>query len=81
MPFYMPPEVPAARLQVMRAAFDATINDPEFLGAAKKAKLNVVNPMNGVELQALVKKVSSTPDAVVKNVLKTFNDFNNTNKK
>ena len=29
-PFAMPPEVPADRVQAFRAAFNATMKDPEF---------------------------------------------------
>ena len=40
-PFFMPPNVPAARVRRMRRAFDATMKDPEFLAEAEKLKLEI----------------------------------------
>ena len=40
-PFFVPPDVPADRVQALRRAFDATMKDPEFLADAKKLKLEI----------------------------------------
>jgi tripartite-type tricarboxylate transporter receptor subunit TctC len=39
--YTLPPGTPKDRVQLLRAAFDATLKDPEFLADAKKSKLNV----------------------------------------
>jgi tripartite-type tricarboxylate transporter receptor subunit TctC len=39
--YTLPPGTPKDRVQLLRAAFDATLKDPEFLSDAKKSKLNV----------------------------------------
>jgi tripartite-type tricarboxylate transporter receptor subunit TctC len=39
--YTLPPGTPKDRVQILRAAFDATLKDPEFLADAKKSKLNV----------------------------------------
>ena len=37
-PFFVPPGVPADRVQALRRAFDATMKDPEFLADADQAQ-------------------------------------------
>jgi hypothetical protein len=44
----------------LRAAYDATMKDPEFLAEAKSLKLDV-NPVRGETMQRLVEKLLSTP--------------------
>jgi tripartite-type tricarboxylate transporter receptor subunit TctC len=48
-----PPGVPADRLALLRAAFDATVADPGFVADAKKANLDIA-PLGGDKLAALV---------------------------
>ena len=63
-PFAMPPDVPADRLSVMRAAFDATMKDPAFLAEANTLKLDV-NPLPGPKIEDLVKQLYATPKDVI----------------
>ena len=48
----------------MRRAFDATLNDPEFLADARQQKLDV-DPVSGDEIQALVRSVYASPPEVI----------------
>ena len=65
-PYFLPPDVPAPRVQALRRAFDATMKDPEFLDEARRTSLTV-NPLAGEELQKLVAEVSAlTPDLLEK---------------
>jgi tripartite-type tricarboxylate transporter receptor subunit TctC len=66
-PYFLPPEVPAARVQALRRAFDATMTDPGFLAEAAKLQLDV-SPMTGEEVQALVGELAKTPPAIVARV-------------
>ncbi len=66
-PFFLPPEVPAARVEALRRAFDATMADPTYLAEAEKAKLDVA-PMKGEEIGPLVAKVLATPTPIVARV-------------
>ncbi|HEY7662928.1 MAG TPA: tripartite tricarboxylate transporter substrate-binding protein [Xanthobacteraceae bacterium] len=59
-PFFLPPGVPAARVQALRRAFDATMKDPAYLAEAAKLKIDV-DPLTGEEVAALVEQVSHTP--------------------
>jgi tripartite-type tricarboxylate transporter receptor subunit TctC len=62
-PTVMGRDVPADRVAAMRAAFQATMSDPEFLADAAKVGLPV-DPISGEELTALVKRLMVVPDAV-----------------
>ena len=64
-PFLAPPGVPAERLAALRKAFIDTMADKEFLADAAKAKLEI-NPLDGENVQALVKEIYATPPEVAK---------------
>jgi tripartite-type tricarboxylate transporter receptor subunit TctC len=66
-PFLMPPNVPAARVNAVRRAFDATMKDKEFLADADKLKLEI-NPMSGEEIAEMLQDIAKTPSAVVDRV-------------
>jgi tripartite-type tricarboxylate transporter receptor subunit TctC len=63
-PFATPPGVPPERLQALRAAFDATMKDPAFLAAAKKAKADI-DPLSGTRIQSLIQRLYTTPKAIL----------------
>jgi tripartite-type tricarboxylate transporter receptor subunit TctC len=73
-PYFGPPDVPPARLALLRRAFDATVRDPKFLALASKANVAVDSPMTGEALAALVAQVSRTPAAVVQRVTRMLSD-------
>jgi tripartite-type tricarboxylate transporter receptor subunit TctC len=62
-PIFSTPNVPADRVQVLRAAFDATMKDPAFLEEAKKLGLDI-NPISGVDLEKIVSDIIDTPKPV-----------------
>ncbi len=64
-PFAAPPGVPADRLNALRAAFDATMKDPEYLAEAKKSRIDV-NPVSGAEIDKLLAELYATPKDVIK---------------
>src|SRR5262245_31279330 len=66
-PFFLPPNVPAARVEALRRAFDATMKDPAFLAEADKLKIDV-EPLSGEQVAALVEQVSRTPADTVARV-------------
>jgi tripartite-type tricarboxylate transporter receptor subunit TctC len=63
-PFAAPPNLPAERTAMLRAAFDATMKDPDYLAEAGQRGLEV-NPMPGAAMQALVQDLYDTPADVV----------------
>jgi tripartite-type tricarboxylate transporter receptor subunit TctC len=66
-PFFLPPNVPADRVQALRRAFDATMKDPAYLAEADKLKIDV-DPLTGEQVAALVEQVSRTPADTVARV-------------
>ena len=52
-----PPQVPADRLQALRAAFDRTMTDADLLADAAKAKLEI-KVLSSAELTALIEDVT-----------------------
>ena len=66
-PFFLPPNVPAARVEALRRAFDATMKDPAYLAEADKLKIEV-EPLTGEQVAALVEQVSRTPAETVARV-------------
>lgn len=66
-PYFLPPDVPAARVEAIRRAFDATMKDPAFLVEAEKAKLEI-EPLTGEEVARLVGRIAATPPAVLARV-------------
>ena len=63
-PFAAPPGVPADRADALRAAFDATMADPDFIAEAKQRGLEV-NPVTGAAIDALLDELYQTPPDIV----------------
>jgi tripartite-type tricarboxylate transporter receptor subunit TctC len=66
-PFFMPPNVPAARVAAVRRAFDAVMKDKAFLEEADKLKIEV-DPLTGEQVAALVEQLYKTPPETVARV-------------
>jgi tripartite-type tricarboxylate transporter receptor subunit TctC len=62
--YIAPPETPPEQLGILRAAFDATMKDKQFLDDAEKQRL-VVEPMTGTKVQEMVAKLYQTPPDIV----------------
>jgi tripartite-type tricarboxylate transporter receptor subunit TctC len=58
--FYMPPGVPRDRVQALRAAFDATVKDPNFLADAKKTRAEIMYA-SGEEMERIIADVLNAP--------------------
>lgn len=66
-PFVAPPGVSAERIAILRAAFVATMKDPEFLADATKQKMELM-PLAGQAIATLVATAYSLPSELVKQV-------------
>ena len=64
-PFAAPPGVPPDRLDALRRAFDATMEDSAFLAEAEKAQLEV-DPLRAGEVRALLARAYGAPQAIVR---------------
>ena len=72
-PFVAPPDMPADRVKVLQAAFDATMKDPEFIADAAKQKLEV-EPVPGDRLAAILKSIYATPKPIIDRIAKILED-------
>jgi tripartite-type tricarboxylate transporter receptor subunit TctC len=68
-PFVAPPGLPAGKAALLRRAFDATMQDPEFRGEAGRIQADLA-PMAGEEVQKLVERIYATPRPVIERVKK-----------
>ena len=68
-PFVTPPGVPAARVEALRKAFMATMQDPAFKADVEKAKLQI-RASDGKTLEALVRNTYAAPKPIVERAVK-----------
>jgi tripartite-type tricarboxylate transporter receptor subunit TctC len=64
-PFVAPPGVPADRVAALRAAFEATMRDPEFLAEAQRFQMEI-DPLTGEQIGRLLAKAYATPREIVR---------------
>ncbi len=63
-PFAAPPGAPEDRARALRAAFAATMRDPEFLADAARLRVDV-SPIDGEEILRRVEKLAAAPAEVL----------------
>jgi tripartite-type tricarboxylate transporter receptor subunit TctC len=68
-PIIVTPGTPPERIKLLRDAFVKTLNDPEVLAEARKARMDV-EPTSGEDLEALVKEIFDSPPDVLDRVKK-----------
>jgi tripartite-type tricarboxylate transporter receptor subunit TctC len=69
---WVAPGVPKERVEALRAAYAATMEEPAFLEEAKKASM-LIRPQSGAEIEALVKKAAATPKPVLEKTAQILN--------
>ena len=72
-PVTAPPGVPQDRLQALRAAFAATMIDPEFLADIKKSNIDFDGPSDAAAIETLIRGFYATPKNVVDRVTQIRN--------
>jgi tripartite-type tricarboxylate transporter receptor subunit TctC len=68
-PFAAPPALPANKAALLRRAFDATMQDPQFRVEAERIQADLA-PTTGEDVQKLVARLYATPRPVVERVKK-----------
>jgi tripartite-type tricarboxylate transporter receptor subunit TctC len=63
-PFFTAPDVPAERKAALRAAFDATMKDKQFLEEAAKADMEI-SPVSAAPVDAFLAELYRTPKDVI----------------
>jgi tripartite-type tricarboxylate transporter receptor subunit TctC len=61
---WLAPEVPPARMKLLREAYDATMKDKAFLEEAAKHAM-MIRPQTGAEIEALIRQAAGTPKPVL----------------
>ncbi len=61
---WVAPSVPPERVEALRTAYAATLQDAEFLDEARKLNMET-RPQTGAQVDALVKQVAATPKPVI----------------
>ncbi len=59
-PYVLAPEVPKERVDALRKAFMAAMQDPQLVAEAKRIQLDII-PIAGGDLQAMIAKMYATP--------------------
>ena len=68
-PYVAPPTTPEPIVKALRAAFTATMKDPDYMAEATKLGLDT-DAGTGEEVQDLVRKVYATPPEIVQRLVK-----------
>ncbi len=63
-PYIAPPGTPAEAVKILRAAFEAALNDPELLADAQKARIDIL-PAGGERVQEGVDRIYGAPKRIV----------------
>jgi len=63
-PVLAPPDVPAERIAILRAAFARLTSDHEFLADAERSKLEA-GPIDGEAVDAVIRMITTAPPEVV----------------
>ena len=74
--YFMPPEVPAARVTALRKAFDDMVADPAFLAEAARLRLDL-RPASAREVETIVANVLSAPVNVVERLTRLMDSTGN----
>jgi tripartite-type tricarboxylate transporter receptor subunit TctC len=64
-PLMTTPGVPKERLEALRQAFNTMMKDPEFIVEVKKSTGSDVRPLTGEEVEAVARRIASTPKHIV----------------
>ena len=68
-PFFLAPKVPAERVAALRAAFDATMRDPDFRADAAKT-VGPIDAVSGEQMQRDLQQVYALPQDLVERARK-----------
>jgi len=75
-PFVVGPKVPADRVAILRAAFDATMKDKKFRAEAKRGRLPI-NAVSGKDVQKLLAGLYTLPQDVIDHARDAMSKTNN----
>lgn len=68
-PYLAPPDVPKARIEILRKAFDAVLKDPALVEEAHKANVEL-SPLTGDQVESIVTRAYQAPQDAVERARK-----------
>lgn len=68
-PLVVPPDVPPDRVVALRAGFEATMQDPQFLAEARHLGFDI-KPIGGSEIDKYMKAIAAAPQGIVERLRK-----------
>jgi tripartite-type tricarboxylate transporter receptor subunit TctC len=71
-PLLAPPGVPADRLRLLRTAFHAAVNDPQFLADAKRQRIEV-KEIPAEDIERVIAATYAVPADIVKFATESMN--------
>ncbi len=74
-PYFAPPGIPAARLEMLRRAFDSSIREPEFVAEAARQNMEIEDSLTGEQLTEAIARITKTPPSVVQKLNSLFKNF------
>ena len=63
-PYTAPPDIPPERAAILRRAFMAAHNDPDYIAEAEKQKMEL-SPITGEEITAMLTRLSDLPPSLI----------------
>jgi tripartite-type tricarboxylate transporter receptor subunit TctC len=63
-PFVAPPDLPPARAQALRLAFDQMVRDPAFIAEAKRRRVEL-SPIDANAMLAVLERAAATPRSII----------------
>jgi tripartite-type tricarboxylate transporter receptor subunit TctC len=63
-PLLLPPDVPPARVAILRDAFDKTMKDPAFIADAQKIGIDVT-PLGGGQIDEVMAEINAVPQDAI----------------
>jgi tripartite-type tricarboxylate transporter receptor subunit TctC len=63
-PLVAPPDVPLARISILRRAFDAAMKDPAFIADAERIQIEV-DPVSGETMQQVVVRIGTFDRSII----------------
>lgn len=73
-PFFGPPGMPELQLNILRRAFDATVQSKALLDFAKQRRLDI-DPRTGEQLAEMVQRISEIPVSTAKPIFEAYERF------
>jgi hypothetical protein len=73
-PMLAPPDVPAARVAVLRESLMATFKDPDYLAECEKQRLECDAPVSGEQEQNILTRAYATPEKTLARLRKIYDE-------